>query len=231
MTSSRSKSPQPTLSTPRHPPKERPGPVGGKRDRNRRLRTKALCQAALELFLEFGIRSVTIDQIAKRAQFAKGNFYRYFKNKAELVESIFRPVNEGFDVAFKSSLENMARVKDAAELIGIYQQLGMGLFQVISGHPKIVLLYLQESRAPATGANKALGQIAKRIKDSSLELTHIAHSHGLLKAMNPNLTTLTVIGATESLLYDLLKGEDVGNPIEVLNDLVSMILHGLLKPQ
>lgn len=203
--------------------------MGGKRDRNRRERTKAICQASLELFLEFGIRSVTIDQIAKKAQFAKGSFYRYFKNKTELVESIFRPVNDGFDIAFKTSLERMAKVNGADELIGIYQQLGMGLFQVISAHPKIVLLYLQESRTPATGANKALGQIAKRIKDYSLELTHVAHSHGLLRPMNANLSTLTVIGATESLLYDLLKGEEIGNPVEVLNDLVSMILHGLLR--
>jgi hypothetical protein len=33
-------------------PAERPGPAGGKRDRNRRERTKALLEAALALFLE-----------------------------------------------------------------------------------------------------------------------------------------------------------------------------------
>lgn len=203
--------------------------MGGKRDRNRREKTKTICQASLELFLEHGIRSVTIEQIAKKAGFAKGSFYRYFKNKEEVVESIFRPVNAGFAVAFRSSLESMAKVQGPEELMEIYQTLGMGLFQVISAHPQIVLLYLQESRTPATGANKTLGQIAKDIKENSLELTRIAHSHGLLRSMNANLTTLTVIGATESLLYDLLKGEDLGNPADVLSDLVSMILHGLLK--
>ena len=48
-------------------PKERPGPPGGKRDVNRKRRTHAIARAALGLFLERGVESVTIDDIAREA--------------------------------------------------------------------------------------------------------------------------------------------------------------------
>jgi AcrR family transcriptional regulator len=214
---------------PRHTPRERPGPVGGKRDRNRRERTQTLCQAAVPLFLEFGIQSVTIDQIVVRAKCAKGNFYRYFKNKSELVEAIFAPISLSFEEAFKASLENMKAVKEVEDLFEIYQQLGMALITMIMEQSQTILLYLQESRAPASGANKPVGVLAEMIKSNSVELTNIAQGHGLLRSMNSTLTTLTVIGATEALLYEQLKGSDLGDPVGALQDLLSMILHGLVK--
>src|SRR5210317_2345369 len=63
-------------------PVERPGAVGGKRDLNRRQRVQDLIDAGLSLFLERGIEAVTIDEVARKAGMAKGNFYRYFRDKA-----------------------------------------------------------------------------------------------------------------------------------------------------
>ena len=57
-------------------PLERPGALGGKRDLNRRKRVQDLVAAGLELFLNNGIGGVTIDEVAREAGMAKGNFYR-----------------------------------------------------------------------------------------------------------------------------------------------------------
>ena len=59
-------------------PPQRPGKAGGKRARNRQQRTDALIEAGLQLFLERGVENVPIDDIAREAGMAKGNFYRYF---------------------------------------------------------------------------------------------------------------------------------------------------------
>src|SRR5688500_3148300 len=69
-------------------PALRPGPVGGARDANRLARLGQLGESALELFLAEGIPYVTIDQIVERAGVAKGSFYRYFRDKEELVASL-----------------------------------------------------------------------------------------------------------------------------------------------
>src|SRR5262245_48909942 len=64
---------------PRYLPTERPGPVGGKRDENRRRRTEEIAAAAQRLFLARGVLGVTIDDIVREAAVAKGSFYRYFR--------------------------------------------------------------------------------------------------------------------------------------------------------
>ncbi len=68
------------------------GPVAGKRAENRRMRTEALQRAALALFLQYGVEAVTIDQIVDGARTAKGSFYRYFRDKTDLVASLVEPV-------------------------------------------------------------------------------------------------------------------------------------------
>src|SRR5690606_22304465 len=77
-------------------PKDRPGPEGGKRDTNRKERTDSLLKAGVSLFLEHGIEQASIDDIARAAGMAKGNFYRYFDDKGALVAAILRPLAEGF---------------------------------------------------------------------------------------------------------------------------------------
>jgi len=78
------------MSSPHKIPKERPGPVGGKRDQNRRERTAGLVSAGLQQFLERGIETVTIDEITREAGVAKGSFYRYFDDKKQLFLEVSR---------------------------------------------------------------------------------------------------------------------------------------------
>ena len=93
-------------------PSERPGQPGGRRDTNRRERTKALSDAALALFLARGIEVVTIEDITTRAGVAKGSFYRYFDDKQALVEALFAPVASKVMAAFD---ESIAKLRDAVK--------------------------------------------------------------------------------------------------------------------
>src|SRR4051794_12198344 len=74
---------------------QRPGPIGGKRDENRRQKNKDLQAAALELFLRKGIEGTTIDDIVERAGVAKGSFYRYFNDKDALARALVHDLRTG----------------------------------------------------------------------------------------------------------------------------------------
>ena len=50
--------------------------------------TKAILQAARALFARHGYAEVSIDQIARRAGYAKGAFYHHFSSKQELFEQV-----------------------------------------------------------------------------------------------------------------------------------------------
>lgn len=47
-----------------------------------------LLDASLELFLDNGFNNVSIDQICKKAQIAKGTFYLYFKDKDDILQGV-----------------------------------------------------------------------------------------------------------------------------------------------
>ena len=67
------------------------------RHQRRRLRTRQqLKDATLELLLEVGYDSISIQNITDRADLGRGTFYIYFKDKEDIVWEIIR---EGLDAA------------------------------------------------------------------------------------------------------------------------------------
>ena len=56
-----------------------------KRGRPRRSSTRALEEAAAELFLEQGYPHTTVDDIASRAGVSRATFFNYFHNKSDVL--------------------------------------------------------------------------------------------------------------------------------------------------
>lgn len=209
-------------------PRARPGPAGGKRDRNRRDRTDQLCGAALPLFLQRGIAAVTIDDIVGAAGVAKGSFYRYVRDKEELVATLLAPLASAFDDAMTACERALTGGASPEALPGIYLRLAAAIGDAVATHPDLVRLYLQESRAPREGAAAPVRQVADELTRRGIALSVVAREHGLLRAdSDPRLGALTVIGASERLLLSYLSGDELG-PVESLPAaLVSLILDGV----
>jgi AcrR family transcriptional regulator len=209
--------------------RRRPGPAGGKRDLNRKRRVAQLAGAGLELFLARGIESVTIDEIVDRARLAKGSFYRYFDDKAALVDALFAPLRDGVVDAFAACEAALRAARDRKSLAAAYALLAEGLGAAIVSQADIARLYLQESRGPARGARAPARKLADRIRARSLELTHIAHDRGLLRPFDARVSAAAVVGAAEALLHGVLQGDDLGDPLAIPELLVSMVLDGLKR--
>ncbi len=73
---------------------KRPGQPGGVRDTNRKEKERVLLDAALLLFLARGVEGVSVDDITKSAEVAKGSFYRYFKDQEALVDALVQPTRK-----------------------------------------------------------------------------------------------------------------------------------------
>jgi len=212
-------------------PQERPGPVGGKRDLNRRLRAQQVADRALELFLEKGIGAVTVAELARAAGMAKGSFYRYADSMPELVERLFEPLSLSLDDVVGRARENLSKARGAGEVAAAYQALAGELLRLVGTMPGALTLYLQESRAPALGARAPVGRLRDRIRDHAIELTTFAQEHGLLRPVRPDIAALTVVGAVELHLFELLQGRSIGDPAEGALALISVILEGVATPE
>ena len=217
-------------SSPSRLPPERPGPPGGKRDVNRKQRTEALRAAGLKLFLERGVDVVTIDDIAKEAGTAKGNFYRYFTDKNELVESILEPLATRILGAMDRCYDQLESAHDEGSLFAAYQALALAIAPIVL-EPDIALLYLQESRAPAAGARAPIRGLADDIRPRSIDLTEFAVDHGLLRVPDPRVSALAVVGAVETLAFAVLTGQLDARPDTIGGTLITLVLNGIRGPK
>lgn len=211
-------------------PDERPGREGGVRDTRRRERTTAVATAALRLFLDHGIEAASIDDIAARAGIAKGSFYTYFKDKPDVVEALLAPVSEPVRAALTRCESALREVRDPDALTGAYQRLAADCAAVLIENPGIALLYLQESRAPATAARRPIVTLAREIRERAVALTWVAREHGALKPIDARVSALAVIGAVEMMLFRALSGDELGDPVHVTDGLIELVLHGIAVP-
>jgi AcrR family transcriptional regulator len=211
-------------------PVERPGPVGGKRDQNRRARTQGLLEAAQRLFLEHGIESVSIDDITREASVAKGSFYRYFHDKEDLVRAAFLPARTRVLGAFERA-ERKLRDADGPDAVRrAYMRLGRELTAALMNERDLTRLYLQESRAPSVHARVPIRELERDIAAAALRLSELAFSHGLLRRVPPQVSTLAVIGATERMLHAFFTGDLKLEPTAAMQGLVTIVLHGMREP-
>ena len=75
--------------------------------------------SAIKLFCEKGIQQTSIDEIAKSAEVAKGTIYLYFKNKEEIVFTIWDILSAQHQETFQKNITvNMsAKEKNKSTLI------------------------------------------------------------------------------------------------------------------
>jgi len=213
--------------TPPRVPQQRPGKRGGKRDENRRRKVQQLCDAALGQMLQSGVEAVTVEQIAKSAGVAKGSFYRYFEDKEELVGAIVQPLAHGVEQAFDACANAIDASPGGGQLDDAYSDLASALEAVLLGYPREILLYLQECRGPRVGARAPVRDLADRIAERAVELTVAAQNRQLLRAFPERVSGLSVVGATERLLFEVLSGGDVGVPREAARRLIELVMDGL----
>lgn len=85
-------------------PKKKVGAPTGKRQTIKRK--EALLDVAARLFIKKGIDATTMDEIAAKAQVAKGTLYHYFSSKADLLEELRQVFMDMFTLRIRNRVNN-----------------------------------------------------------------------------------------------------------------------------
>jgi len=200
----------------------------GKREQNRLERIRALREAGLRLFLDRGLEQVTIDEIAREAGTAKGNFYRYFDDKEALVAGIVGPMASAMRGHIDGCREALEKAKGRDDLNAAYGGLAVLVAMTAMQNLDACRFYLQESRGPSTGSRGPLVELANEVQDAAIELTRVAVDRGLLEVSDPRISALAVVGSTEVLMLGILSGRlDGVPPTTVAQTMIGMVLDGI----
>ncbi len=199
------------------------------RQENRRKRIEELRRSACTLFLEQGLSSVSVEEIASAAGLSKAGFYRYFPSIDALVEALFAPIAEGIEDAASTAEIALRAARNKDQLVAVYLRLGIALTALVATEQDVVRLYLQEVRAPAHGLRLPVSALARRLDVLVLALTHAAHARGLLRAVDPELSGQAVLGLVEHMLHRSLRSGRLVQDAERLPALIGMVLEGVAR--
>ena len=86
----------------------------GRRERQQILQRQEILAAAAELFSENGYHNVSMDEIARRAEFGKGTLYKFFPNKEELFTALMFETIQG---VHNTIMAVLGQDKDPVEII------------------------------------------------------------------------------------------------------------------
>lgn len=217
--------------SPLRAPAVRPGPAGGPRDQNRRVRTRKLCAAGLALFLELGLDVASIDQIARRAGVGKATFYAYFHDKEELVATLLAPFRDRALAAMDACLERILAASDFGQFARAQELMAAELMATFTDNLDVLRLLLQEARGPASGARRPIRAFYDEIVERAVEHNRAALAEGLIRDIHPRVVAFINLGAIERLAVGMLDGADLGAPADVARSLAAVMLAGLRRPR
>jgi AcrR family transcriptional regulator len=193
----------------------------GRREQNKLEKRRRLEAEGLKAFLELGYDRASIEQIAAAADVARGTYYLYFSDKLALFEVLvdrwFQPVLE----VMQETHDALSACTDRSQVLGIYEEMGMGLALVGITNPECVLLAFRESRH-AGEAGERIRRRELQLQEAVVNLTELAAGRDLITAEDPKLTGFVILGAVEKLYYEFLAGTDLGDPQKMARNVVRL---------
>ena len=76
------------------------------------LKRREIVLSCYELIHEKGIRGITVDEVAKKANIAKGTVYEYFENKDDIIFEIISMHIQEYHNQFLKSIKDVKNTKD-----------------------------------------------------------------------------------------------------------------------
>jgi AcrR family transcriptional regulator len=89
-----------------------------RKEREKEQRRQQIMDAGEDLFIQYGFRNTTMDQIANHCEIARGTVYLYFKNKYELFVELFVRSIESFISNIRENLLSTIETEEKLRVVG-----------------------------------------------------------------------------------------------------------------
>lgn len=165
-----------------------------------------ILDSALELFYRKGFHNVTMQEIARKSEFAVGTIYKFFSNKEDLYRALILEKSNEFHSGLSEAIESG---KDAMDSIRAYLETYIRLFM---DNLKSVRLYLAETRGASFNIRAGFDEeLRERHNQIIIKLSDIFRKgtrKKLFKNVDPYLLATALEGMTHSFLIQHLEYPD-----------------------
>ena len=196
-----------------------------RRDR-KKLRTRSqIFDAALALFRERGFDRVPIGEICTRADVARGTFFLHFPSKAELLRELDRRLARELSERLAAGPEAGRRSSAVSE----YRMLVDHIGERWRADADVLGAMLRERLAAPDAARADDGtDLCGAIE----AVVRRGQQRGeFRRAVPPRLAAMLFLGTAAAVLSGAAVEDVDATPEEIRNQLLHLLLHGLLEPK
>ena len=170
-----------------------------RREREKKRQRAEMLTAALELFSERGYHGVSMHEIAKKAEFAIGTVYRFFKNKEDLYKALMMETAAEYHALLKDALS-----KEGGTL-GVLRGYIRAKAGVFAESAAALRLYVAETRGASFNIRAGLDEDIRRLYEEVVErLASVLErgvAEGVLRKLDPYYMAVAVDGMTNAFLF------------------------------
>jgi TetR/AcrR family transcriptional regulator len=146
-----------------------------RREREKLRQRQEMLAAALALFSEKGYHNVSMQEIAKRAEFAIGTLYKFFQNKEDLYKALILEQSEKFHTALMHVVEEPS---DEVEKLRSYVRTKGELFRE---HLPFIRLYFAENRGASFNLKAGMDDEVRKLYYAFLRELGLVFESGIRK--------------------------------------------------
>ncbi len=107
-----------------------------RKERERLVKRQEILKAARQVFAQKGLHAATLDEIAEKAEFAKGTLYGYFQNKddlfATMLEEEIIKFEKSLEQVFQEDLPATAKVEKVIKTMLLIFEQNVDFLQLLS---------------------------------------------------------------------------------------------------
>ncbi len=182
-----------------------------------------LYDSAEPLFVRFGFRKTTIEDICKAAGMSKRTFYEHFRDKSDFFGNLIIQIADEMVEEYRMSVtEGMS----AREMLDLYLDT---YFRCSNEHPVFRVIFDDPSIL------SAIGSLSKQVQFSSIisalaEIVEYGKSTGEFRDVDPQAATWiihTMLDSLYLLVSEIYPSDSGLNNSILINEARSFILHGL----
>jgi AcrR family transcriptional regulator len=196
-----------------------------RKDRERLTKRQDILKAARVVFAEKGLHAATLDEIAEKAEFAKGTLYTYFANKDDLFVSMLEEEILNFNESLKTVLaRDLPPEESLSELV-------KSMMQAFAQNMDLMRLLSQERSGLTTFRGD---QMEKRFLPQFMKLNLLVATlvrrgidQGTFRKVDPDRVATAIFNFCHGGAMSSYLNKKKINSAEEVKFITGLLLHGI----
>ncbi|WP_204500056.1 TetR/AcrR family transcriptional regulator [Aquibacillus albus] len=181
-----------------------------------------IIDAAVNVIAENGYHASQVSKIAKKAGVADGTIYLYFKNKEDILVSLFQ---EKMGIFIEKIEKEINDVDDAEKKLGIL--IKMHFNQLAENHDLAIVTQL-ELRQSNIALRLKINEILKKYLKIIDEIIDAGINQGVFrKELNPRLARQMIFGTIDEIATNWVMKDQKYNVVKQADEVHELIIQGL----